>query len=65
MAKYAIADTVPSECTWIVAGKKYRAREDIRHSGGFFFTDENGKECFAAWEESAHLMKGSFRRVEE
>jgi hypothetical protein len=65
MTIYAIADTVPPECTWIVPGKKYKAREEYLHPGGFFLTDENGKELFAAWKESAHLMKKDWRRVEE
>jgi hypothetical protein len=65
MTIYAIADTVPPECTWIIPGKKYRTRADINWPGGFFFTDENGKELFADWKESAHLMKKDWRRVEE
>lgn len=60
---YAIADEVPEECTWFVAGKKYPVLRETEY--GFTTFNEFGERCYSRWSESSHLMLGDFRRVEE
>ncbi len=63
MTTYAIADTVPEECSWFVAGKKY----PVVNENEIAFTTYNEfyNLTYTRWKDSAHLMGGDFRRVEE
>lgn len=60
---YAIADEVPGECTWFVAGKKYPVLRENEY--GFVTHNEFWQLCYSRWDNSSHLMLGDFRRMEE
>ena len=63
MAVYAIADEVPESSPYIIAGKRYEAK-DQPEPGLFTIKDENNGTRSCLWEGCAHLEFGNWRRVE-
>jgi len=66
MTVYAVAESVPEDCNYLTAGKKYEVFND---DGGLFnFIDDNGDKNdprFSNWEGSSHLDGGNWTRIEE
>ena len=62
MTTYAIPQTVPDDCDYLTAGRRYQTW--IQCPVSFDFIGDDGRLRYALWEDSGHLNGGNWTRVE-
>ena len=63
MTTYAIPQTVPDDCDYLTAGKRYRVTYE-REYGAFDVYDDDGDRIISSWQDCFHLNGGNWTRVE-
>ena len=66
MKVYAVAESVPEDCDYLTAGKKYQVFNDTG-SIFYFIDDENDFDDprVLMWKNCPHLRGGNWTRIEE
>lgn len=62
MTTYAIPQTVPDDCDYLTAGKRYQCRD--MGFGRLLIHDDNNDFRICLWNECPHLNGGNWTRVE-
>lgn len=60
---YAIPESVPAECTYLTAGKRYEVLRGAH--GEEYLIADNGEEISVKWDGTAHLNGANWTRVVE
>ena len=63
MTTYAIAHTVPDDCDYLTAGKRYRV-EYPWNAWSFVTIDDEGDKIICSWRGCASLNGGDWTRIE-